>query len=442
MPPVGLGRQQVQRDVPMDAPDSTATPFGCCHFFDQCAEDSIMALHYAGGLPLLDWMGFNVSDVCLRTIEFINFVRPEQSGGACTEGYIGNACDDPNGIEFGACKLSVEDFGRYGRHGPIRDVMKPKYYCRTDPRWRLNGKLVVDEDEWDMRFAMDVIIQDISKALIVGNSATAGQFDGLQQWVATGYDCSMLDSIVINWNSNPMTGGAGITWNGQAVGATFNFVDVLQAAYRRIRQRVSWSMTLNAQRMRLGDMILVLPTTMAHCLLDFYTCWTVCPNSDYSFAFLQTYEARQFRDRLIGEVPENMFGFGFIRLDSFPIPLLAYDYELITGENTGDIYLLTGAVGSNRIWEGEHLSAATAAQKHGGRGYFSTDGGRVLGKWDVDNECDRVKLWMHPRLFCRAPWSQIRFQDVTCAHPEPIISPDPCDTSFYPETSMTPAECP
>ena len=440
MPP---GVMTKQRDVPMTSPDSAATPFGCCHFFDQCAEDSIMSLHYAGGLPLLDWMGFNVSDVCLRTIEFINFVRPEQSAGACTEGYISGACDDPHGIEYGACKLSVEDFGRYGRRGPIRDIMTPKYYCRTDPRWRLDGKLVVDEDEWDMRFATDVLVQDISKHLIIGNSATAGQFDGLQQWVATGYDCTMLDSIVVNWNGNTMAGGAGITWNGAAVGAAFDFVNVLLSAYRRIRQRISWSSTLNAQRMRLGDMILVLPTTMAHCLLDFFTCWSVCAGSTFNPVIaLQSYEARTFRDRLIGESPENMFGFGFIRLDSFPIPLLAYDYELITGATTGDAYFLTGAVGSNRIWEGEHLSATTAAGKLGGLGYFSTDGGRLLGKWDVDNECKRVKLWMHPRLFCRAPWAQIRFQDVNCAHPEPTISPDPCDASFYPETSPVVAECP
>ncbi len=420
--------------------DDTATPFGCCNYFDRCT-DEILTLHYRGALGLLDWMGFGVSQDCYRTIEFINFVRPEQSGGSCTSGHIGDPCDDPNGFEFGTCKLTVEDFGRYGRHGPVRDIMTPKRYCQSDPRWRLDGTPVKDEREWDMRFAMDVVLDDIRRHLVVGNSATAGQFDGLEQWVATGYDCSMLDSIVIDWSGNTMDGGAGITWNGTAIAATWDFVDVLQAAYRRIRRRIGWAATLSSQRMGLGDMILLMPDFMATCLLDYYTCWSVCAGSEYNEVNLQSYEARAFRDSLIAGVPENMFGAGFIRLDGQAIPIMPYDWELIKGPTTADIYLLTGAVGSNRIWEGEHLSAQEAARIRGGLGYFTTDGGRVLGKYDVDNECEQLKLWMHPRLFCRAPWAQVRFQDVVCAGVTDPMSPDPCDTSFYPETSFTAAEC-
>lgn len=416
---------------------NVATPFGCCNFFDHCT-DSILSLHYSGSLDLLDWMGFNVSEECYRSIEFINYVRPEMSEGQPTAGYISDPCADPNGVEFGTCKLTVEDFGLFGRLGPTRNIYTPKFYCKTQPRRRLDGSLVTDEREWDMRFIMDTMLDDIRRSLITGNASVAGQFDGLQRWVKTGYSCSMLDSIILDWNGNPMSGGAGITWNGAAVPATFDFIEVLLATFRRIKRRISWSPVLKQQRMQVGDMILLLPDFMAACLLDFFTCWSVCDGGEYNPVSLQTYEARQFRTQLLG----GMFGAGRIFLDGFEIPLMPYDWEMINGPTRGDIYLLTGSVGSNRVWEGEHLDANRAAREVGVSDYFVLDGGRVLGKTDVENLCRQMKLWMALRLFCQAPWAQVRFQDVACATPGGPMSPDPLETSFYPETSFVPAECP
>jgi len=154
-------------------------------------------------------------------------------------------------------------------------------------------------------------------------------------------------------------------------------------------------------------------------------------------------EIREFRLTLNG----GRFGHGQIALDGHTIPLLNYDWEMINSQNTGDMYLLTGQVGSQRIWEGEHLNAnvnlADLAQGLGGSpdDFFTLDGGRVIGKKDFDNLCYAQKIWMALRLFCLAPWSQVRFQDVACQHPNPLISPDPCDTCFFPETCFTPATC-
>jgi hypothetical protein len=432
---------------------NVATPFGCCNFFDHCTEE-IMTLHYAGQLPLLDWMSFNVSNECYRSVEFITYVRPDRTWMVApgmqeqmrfiqvpTAGHIADACADPHGIEWGSCKLTVEDFGRYGRMGPTRAIMQPKLWCKTDPRRRLDGSPVTTEMEWDQRFVTDVILQDISSAVITGNAASAGMFDGLEQWVATDYECNPLNSIVINWNGNPMAGGNGITWNGAAIANTFDFIDVLLAAYRRIRQRISWSPVLRNQQMRLGDMIILMPTSMIPCLLDFFTCWSVCADSDDNGNFgvaILSYEARAFRDQLLG----GLFGFGQITIEGFPIPILGYDYELIKGPHTGDIYLLTGSIGGVRIWEGEHLSADEAAAQFGDVGYWSSDGGRILWYKAVDNECYHLKGWMHPRLFCLAPWAQVRFQSVRCEVPGGFLSADPEDTSFYPETSFSVAECP
>lgn len=425
-----------------------ATPFGCCNFFDDCS-DGIFSLYYKGSLDLLDWMGFNVSEDCLRKVDFINYVRPEQSAGSDTAGYISNPCADPNGVEFGSCSLSVEDFGLYGRVGPTRKFLKPTRYCQNSPRKFLDGSPIMNEDDWDMMFAMDQILNDVRVALVTGNNTVAGQFDGLQRWVKTGYDnCRALDSYVINWNNNSMNGGAGITYNGNATTPGYNIVDWLLDIHRNIKQRITWSPLLKNQTRRVGDTIIVLPGFMARCLLDFYTCWSVCPEAidtttDASRIVKEVGDRRDYRIELNG----GLFNHGRIFLDGDEIPLLQYDWGMINGPTRGDLYYLTGSIGSQRIWEGEHLSADIAMREYdlgastGANGYFSRDNGRVLGLRETDNLCRILKLWMSPRLWCMAPWAQARFQNVACHTPTGPLSPNPADTSFYPEESFGQANC-
>lgn len=412
---------------------TSATPFGCSNFFDRCT-DELMSLHFAGGLPLLDWMGFEVSDECHKSFEYITFVRPAYVDNAATAGHIAAPCTDPKGWEYGTAGFTIDGFSRYGRLGPTRDIMKPKFYCMTDPRRRLDGTPVTDEREWDVRFTTEALIQDISRDIIVGNNNTAGKMDGLEQIVKTGYDSPILDSQVINFGGKTLSGGIGITWNGTAIAGSPDFVEVLRAVIRYVRTRISWSPMLRNQSMNLGDMILVMPSHVATELLDFFTCWSVCPGATNQPVQLQTYEARKFRDSLGG----GLYGHGQITIEGIPIPILAYDYELIKGPTLNDIYLLMGSVGSVRLWFGEHISAATAAAGRAGNGYFSTDGGRMLGQYTNENECEQLRMWMHPRIYTRAPWAQVRFQNVKVSSFDRIISPDPIQSSFYPVTSFVP----
>jgi len=431
---LGVSNLAVQRAMTVS---TAATPFGCCNFFDVCGDGDLMSLHFNGQLPFLDWVGFDVSDECKLVSEYIDYVRPAQSEAADTPGYLGDPCADPYGVEYGTSKIETEDFGRIGRMGPTRDLMKPKKYCASDPIWRLDGTQITDEREWDLRFAVDQILTDVNNLVVVGSDAVAGQFDGLQQWVSTGYASAMQDSIVIDWNSNPMTGGAGITWNGAAVSATANLVDVLLATVRRIKQRISWSNRLKVQPMNVGDMIILMPYGMIPCLLDHFTCWSVCDGSQYNEVALQSLEARTFRTGLLG----GSFGYGKIMLDGFEIPVLAYDWSLINAVDNFDFYVLTRAVGSVRLWQGQHISAMNAISQAPENGYFSLDGGRLLGRIDTENECRTLKAWMHPRLFCRAPWAQARFQNVVCDTPGGVISPDP-SSGFHPlDGAFTAAEC-
>lgn len=426
-----------------------ATPFGCCNYFDACA-DEIFTLYYKGGLDLLDWMGFNVTEDCLRAIEFLTYNRPEQSGDADTPGYLSDPCANPHGTEFGSCSLSVESFGRYGRSGRVRDLFTETRYCKTSPRHFLDGSRLEYESDWDKMFAMDQVLNDVRVDIIQGNIATPGQFDGLRRWVRTGFaGCGgILDSYVVNWNNNPLTGGAGITINGAAAPAGFDFVSYLQDIFRNWKQRISWSPVLHGQARRVGDTILVLPGFLARCLLDFFTCWSVCPTTintttDATRIVKGSLETRDFRIQLNG----GLFGHGKIELDGFEIPLLQYDWGMINGPTRGDVFFLTGSVGSQRIWEGEHLSADVVLRELGRdgsdtHGFQSLDGGRVLSKVVTEGTCRQQHLWHRPRLWCMAPWLQARFINVACHTPTGPLSPDPGDASFYPLTSFSPAVCP
>lgn len=421
--------------------DNHASPFGSQNYFDRCT-DELMSLHYGGVLDLLDWMNFSVTDEHREVFEFISYIRPEYDGGTATAGHLSNACAEPNGVEFGTAKLAVEDFGRYGRKGPTREIMKPMKYCRTDPVRRLDGSPVTDEREWDLRFATDVLLQDVRRDLVTGNASTAGQFGGLEHWVKTGYagpNGAMLDSYVVNWNGNGMNGGAGVTVNGSGIASTYKFIDVLLSLFRRIKQRIAWARSLANQRPRIGDIIIAAPTHVCEGLLDAYTQWSVVPGVEFHPMNLQQMEARTFREQLVATGPQNLFGHGYIALDGVIIPLLAYDWGLIKGPALSDVYLLTGAIGGTRIWSGQHLSASSAASAHSDQGYFTVDGGRILGVVETENECRRTKIWMHPRIFCRAPWAQIRFQNVRNDTPGGVLSSDPTESSFFPLSSFNPA---
>ena len=427
--------------------EDNVSPFGCCNYFDACT-DELLTLTYQGVLGILDWMNFQPTDVCYRSVEFITFKRPEQSQEADTPGYLSDPCTEPYGTEIGTRKITVEDFGLLGRSGPTRDVRKQHIkYCKTTPRYRLDGTPVTSEDEWDMLHAMDVMLLDNNRMVVVGNAAVAGQYDGLQQWVATTHGGS-LNSYVVDWNGNPMTGGAGITVNGNGIAATYDLIDVLLVLFRNIMQRIGWNGRLAQQlrQMRVGDMILLLPTGLKDCLLDFYTCWSVCEGGQYNEVNMQTMEARKFRNNLVAATnPFNLYGAGYITLDGIVIPLMTHDWEMINGPTQYDMYFLTGSIGNVRLWEGEMLEGQAVVDNVANlapqAGYFSTDGGRVVGLVETDMLCKKIHLWHSPRLFCLAPWAQMRFQDIQCNRPGGPLSPDPADTSFYPETSFDAAEC-
>ena len=433
--PGGIRREAFNPSISGTAPDSPcvadSTPF-----FDRC-ETGIMSLHHGGQMGLLDLFNWRISNEFKRTVKFITYVRPAMSEGSPTAGHLADPCDTPNGYEFGTTELELDDFARYGRSGPVRDVYKPERFCETDPIYDLDGNPVTSESEWDMLFAMDAIKQDLFRDIVVGNSSTPGQMDGILQWINTGYNSAILDSYVIDWAGNDMDGNGGgtITLNNNAVTGTFDIVDFLLDLYRRFKQRIKWTQRLSTQRRRPGDFVLVLPQFMTNCLLNKYTCWSVCPGKQYNETNLQTYEARTFRNNTLG----GMFGDGTITLDGDEIPLFVHDWETIHGEARGDIFFMTRSVGNVRIWEGEHLDASRAVgtiRDKGHTNYRAIDDGRMVLADKILNLCDQINMWWRGRIWCVAPYLQARIMNVQCDTILGPLSPDPLATSFYPVTSF------
>lgn len=425
-----------------------ATIYGCCGLFDVCGDADLMSLSFEGTSKFLDWIGWERTDVCLIKKYFITWNRPEYSQGSPTGGYVADPCADGNGVEWGECDFVIDDFGRLRRVSPVRDITRTTglRYCEAQPRYRLDGSAINDDREYDMRVVTEVLLQDLKRMVINGNAVTGGHFDGLEQLVVTGYTdsqgrrCAMMDSIVIDWKENNMdgTGGNGNpTWNGVAFNG-YNFIDTMLAAYRQIRQRISWSPPLAAQGLRVGDIVIVAPTQLIRCILDAYTCWSVCPGQQYNEANINTLDARDFRNNLLG----GMFGDGRIFLDGFEIPLVAYDWGLIGGPTRFDAYMLLGQAGNVKTLMGQYLDMNMAANKKASDGYVSTDGGRLLTWATDDHTCEQRSVEMQPRLVSWTPWANVRFQDIVCRQPNMPLSPDPTESSFFPETSFFVAECP
>ena len=403
--------------------------FGCTPLFDACFDAPIMSLSFEGTAPFLDWIGWERTSICTIKKAFLNFARAESLNGSASPGWLANPCNDANSFETDYCDFTLTDFARLRRDTPSRDITKSGVLaCEASPRHRLDGTPITDQLEYDFRLAMEVLLQDLKVMVVNGNQDTAGQFDGLESLVKTGYAnangslCPAMDSIVIDWNNNDMDGGSGITWNGAAVGTTYNYIDVLMAIVRRIRHRIRMAPALAAQAMNVGDMILLIPSEFAACVLDSYTCWSVCGND---VTLMLNQEARTFRQTLSG----GLYGAGRIYVDGFEIPIMPYDWGLISSGQTFDSYILTGAVGNVKLIQGQYNDLEIAALKRPVL-YDSTDNGRFLTWLSTDNTCEKQNAEMQPRLLAWAPWAQARIMDVVCGLPGGVLSADPWSSYF------------
>jgi hypothetical protein len=423
---------------------NTADIYGCCGVFDLCGDRDLLSLSFSGMDPLLDYIGWEVTDVCVLERNFIDRVLPSEATRA---GWVGDACATPNSVEWAAAAFRIEDFGRLRRSAPVQDVTKNHLrLCEAQPRYRLDGSLIKDDREYRAVMVGEVLAQDMKLMLVNGNVATAGQFDGLEQLVKTGYTdfkgrrVSAMDSIVINWNNNPLSGGSGMTWTdgrGQrAISATASFTDVLRSAVRIIKNRIKNS-GLGVMNLQMGDMVLVATSEAAEAIMDQFTCWSVCEGGQYNEANLNTIEARAFRENLMGGTFRAASGAtiqaeGMISVNGVTIPIISYDWGLQTGSYS-DAYLLTGSVGTRRVLTGQFNDMRQVPVSYEDvQKYWYSDGGKVLGWSETGQTCLADTMEWQPRLVSPAPWTNIRFVGLSADSPGGAIEFDPLSTSFFP----------
>ena len=404
--------------------------------FDPCGDNDLVSLSLAGVNPLLDWVGWVGTKTWRLVRDFILYERAAAATpGVASNGWICDPCSEPNGTEWAHDQLVVEGFARLGRGSPVRDfTMSGMNYCENSPRFRIDGQSITDDTEYDLIRASEVVIKDLLYQVLNGNADTCGQMDGLPQIVTDNYDNPMFNSIVVDWNDNEMDGGSGETFNGYAIPSTADFIDVLIAIVARIRARIAMVPNIRANALTYGDVVLAMPGSFASCILDAYTCWSVCPNllgEFYTTGVLNTADnmaTRAFREALNG----GAFGAGQFTINGLTIPILPVD-QLITGWNTFDAYLLTRGVGGWRWLYGQYndmTPVAALASSKTGLAYASLDGGRILNWAKAEAVCIRQFVEMMPRLVVEAPWAQAIIQNVKCNVIGGPMSADPWSNYF------------
>lgn len=425
----------VQRDLTLTS--SPAPIYGCTGLFDPMGDLDLMSLSMQGTNQLLDWLGWVGTNVCTEIRGFIPWIRPAYSQGSPTAGYVSNPCTPGNSVEYGIGEFMVDDFARLRRQAPTRDVTKSRnvLYGRQ-PQYRLDGSPITDEREFNQLLATQAVTQDLLRMIVDGDGSVSGQFDGFEQLVTDGYldykgrRLASMDSMVLDWNSSAIGAGSGVTWNGRALSGTPALYDAVRAVMRQIKFRVMNSPRLAAQRLRVGDIVLVMPSFMISSFLDQVTCWEVCGNN----TSIDTLEARQYRNSLNG----GLYGFGQFSVDGFEIPIIEYNWNLIknAGGTVGDAYLLTGAVGNIKTLYGEYNIMSQVPTDYPEGDYYVTDGGKFLNWITQDETCVAQSTEFQPRLVSWAPFLNARFQNIRATTLEGAWSEDPT-SSFYFESSFT-----
>lgn len=393
--------------------------------FSVCGENDIVNLLIRDE-GFLRWLRWEANNDEVRPVKMLTWVGPEGTEAQeVTAGWMADECEPPNSVEWGKCEINFSK-GLFGRCGQdISAISLGKKYCSAEPIYRLNGSVINNDAEWQVAIAGMVLRDDISEGLIVGNSGTAGQFDGLEQLIVEGYTdyrngnpCSQVDSIVLDWNNEGVAG----------------LPAVIAEIVARIRYRAKGVGGVNP-----SDMVIMVPSFLRDCLVDEYACEQPCGIGTAGNPITMiAVDARAARDRyLVG----GQYGDGFVSVNGVPISFLVNDWIPFSSCPGGgadsyvsDIYILTRQVGPRRVIFGEYqdlrVSANALNQAFGG-GHQVTDGGRFLVYSRKDETCFNTCLLTRPGLVISAPWAQARITNVCCGVDALTpLSPDP-DSSYF-----------
>lgn len=427
-------RQQrpfAMKEASLDSGLKTYSIYGRNSIFDPCSNGDIFGLQVQT-IGLMNWLGWRPNKFYRRHVDFIPWYGPQglAGTGSITSG-AGAPCEDPNGWEWANCGYDLCHKSWYHRSGDSLDphtIVQER--CETSPRYRLNGKQIMDDVEWQMNGLMGTLKQDLVHGIVHGSHVNAYEMDGINSLIKTGWTdgddtpCSQVDSILVNWNNDNLDGAA----NGYG-----NFFDYLDEVVTEIEYKSSGLGTITET-----DMILLTSRFMATCLLDSYACYTTCGVTDTNDVTDQALRAAQRAARFNlngGPLYDGASAVGFIQLKSGRrLPIMVDDSIDISKPNANyvtDVYLLTRRIGSLDVLYGEYLDMRVfenrvKAQFPGGTFSARADAaGRFVTKGKEDNWCVSLMMGTSPELYISAPWAQARIQKVGCFRNRQPLSGDP-----------------
>lgn len=410
--------------------------YGRNSIFSPCSSGDIFGLQVQTH-GLMDWLGWRPNRFHTRRVDFITYIGPAgTSDDTATTGATG-PCEDPPGWEYGVGGYTLVHKSWYSRSGEAltpHDVTQER--CETSPRYRVNGKIITDDVEWQINGMMTAINQSIKHDIIHGSHANPWEMNGLENLIKTGYTddenipTPIVDSILLDWEDDDLDG---------AVNGYGNFFNVLDEIVTEIEFRASAIGTIAE-----NDMALLTSRFTGVALLDAFACYTTCgvtTQNDITDQALRADQRKARRDLNGGPLYDGRTAIGYIHLKSGRrLPILVEDSMLISEVDTNiwssDIYLLTRTIGSQDVLYGEYLDMRiweNRIRRHmEGFTGRSDEGGRFALKSKEDNFCVQAIVGTSPELYLAAPWAQVRISGVATQRVRTPLVGSPFQRTFMP----------
>jgi hypothetical protein len=410
--------------------------YGRYSIFDPCVKGDVFGLQVQSH-GLINWLGWRPNRFYRRRVDFITWFGPEGTAAGTPTTGAGAPCADPTvGFEYGHAGYELLHSSWYHRIGdPLDPHTVTQERCETSPRYRLNGKIISDDIEWQMNGIMTAMQQSLRRGLIHDSHLSSYEMNGLETIIKTGYvdddsqPAPMLDSILVDWDNDVLDG------ENNGYGNFFNYLDevITEIEYRA---QALGPITET-------DMILLTSRFMATTLLDSYACYTTCGVTSANDVTDQALRSEQRKARLAlngGPLYDGAVAVGYITLKSGRrLPIMVEDSMDINKSLYGystDVYILTRRIGSLDVLYGEYLDLRdyeNRVKKYVPAFSARSDAaGRFITKAKEDNWCTTLMMGMSPELYLSAPWAQVRISNVAGVKMRRPVSGDPFQPDYLP----------
>lgn len=429
------------------ADPASVSIYGRNSIFDPCVAGDVFGLQVETS-GLMQWLGWRANKFYQRRVDFITWMGTiGTAAGTAVTSAIG-PCENPPKWQYGKAGYYLTHQSWYGQGGDSLDphtIVQDR--CETSPRYRINGQIITDDVEWQLKGIMNVIQQSVRRDIIHGDHQNEFEMNGLNAMIKQGYvddnnqPTPQLDSTMLNWDGDTLDGDA----NGYG-----NFFNMLDEVVTDIEYKSQSQGTINED-----DMVLSTSRFMATALLDGYACYTTCgvtSNNDITDQALRAAQRAERRALNAGPLYDGRSAVGYIPLKSGRrLPIIVEDTYNITNEGnqvySSDIHLLTRAIGGNEVLYGEYMDLRLweNAIRRQDRGFTGrTDqAGRFAIKGRELNFCWDIIVGTSPELYLSAPWAQARFSNVATHRLHRPITNDNFQPDFriggramYPVTSF------